>query len=988
MTRSTTPFTPGRLLALALTAAFLLSACGGGSPQSLTIPKDLTLAAGEIMPGTYRLSPEQIAALEDALGGTMTIDADGVEFEGFTLRCTAPPCMIRIDDDANTIQLTGTLGVAMTSPPETAPETPDPTPSTPATPSSGGGGGGGGGGNTGTNNDNGDDNANEDEESTSETTDPTALFGILWNDEDDGTTPDRPYVFQTAYTGATELDIILRDARYAELSAADLLAMLMEIRAGEDHEAGYFDRPRSTVAPTEGLLGRAVGLYGHTPGRRGASLKNFVDAGEAGVAVLVAAQGVSKGIADAAIDDATAIDDAIDPEGLFARYIARAEDALASLDAVILRLIGPNVSDPETGLRIIGGTAGMKYQEAADLETDANTLETEANDLLNEANQLQADADALDQEALALDQEALALDAWIANPDFNNLPASCISVALCEARRNAIRGVNGLAAMKRAEEAMKRAQEAMKRAQAGIAADDPNTMVDERTGKFREAADKRAAAAAKEDAAVEDQNAASNAETGKVTIAGRIDTIKTHRTAADQILAGDPEDPDNPGDIAILARCCGLDSDDDDDEIRAQQESHKAARVQAYLEGAFAIAARSSAPILLGSGTDFVTLTEREEADPASVFARADKPNGTEDAWAALGLAEKGETGDGTRTLGTASDLTDLRDEIGTTHRARALTGKPTRSTDTTAGDFTLIDASRTAADYDLDTQDRGVFYRGTWKGIDGMLYLDQVVDDKGTPDTTDDTTDDIWFFTPTVTADAVLLQGRNPELFRYTRNSDGTHTRVDYVDYGMWLEDAGTEEVPQLNLRLLAGLVGPSREGDLGMDTVVTSPLAATATYSGTAKGLSARTDSEGTSASGHFEADVSLNATFGTAPTLDGTIDAFRSANPAGRGTAHVNDAWSATLDPTALNAWDHDGTGTYDHDNDPGTPSIPRSPDAGGQVTGGTIGTGVNGVSGEWSATAYGRAAERPAGFFGGFRAEFPDGAAAGVYGATAE
>ena len=213
----------------------------------------------------------------------------------------------------------------------------------------------------------------------------------------------------------------------------------------------------------------------------------------------------------------------------------------------------------------------------------------------------------------------------------------------------------------------------------------------------------------------------------------------------------------------------------------------------------------------------------------------------------------------------------------------------------------------------------------------------------------------------------------------------------VPFVDYGMWLSDQGT-----LSLNLLVGLVAPEQrkwnratrsygggENDVGLRTEVKAlgtrddnrpdvdeGLAMSATYSGTAEGLSAR-ETDGTTASGHFKADVSLTAKFGADATLEGRIDNFRSADPAGQGTAHVNSDWSADLASSPLTADIDIG----DVDNNPNTPDAVT----GGKVTGGTV-SGPDGTSGEWAGIAYGKQGKRPDGFYGGFRLKFGDGDAA--------
>ena len=119
---------------------------------------------------------------------------------------------------------------------------------------------------------------------------------------------------------------------------------------------------------------------------------------------------------------------------------------------------------------------------------------------------------------------------------------------------------------------------------------------------------------------------------------------------------------------------------------------------------------------------------------------------------------------------------------------------------------------------------------------------------------------------------------------------------------------------------------------------------------------------------ASGHFQADVELNARFGVpipddereqdGPThagwLGGTIDNFRTADTA-QGTDHVDSTWSVTLEEGSLNN------------------SGALRPVTGDDVTE------------RWSAYGHGPENQRPDGFYGGFTADFDDGAAIGLYSA---
>ena len=257
------------------------------------------------------------------------------------------------------------------------------------------------------------------------------------------------------------------------------------------------------------------------------------------------------------------------------------------------------------------------------------------------------------------------------------------------------------------------------------------------------------------------------------------------------------------------------------------------------------------------------------------------------------------------------------------------------------------------------------VFYNGQLKGIEGTLYCDR----RSNCITSSGRFGDGWYFTPVVYSGRFSggAKGYSTEQARYIdSDGDGTYELVSYVDYGMWLEGADDDPEDPLLLLRRATLVGPSVSPsslDFGTDGSNTDP---SATYSGDARGLSARTVGTGddaVTASGHFEADVTLNATFGTAPELGGTIDNFRPVD--GQGDGHVDTGWRLELVPASIDT--NDNSLTYSRK------------------------AYITNNGGSWNAEPYGASGERPAGFYGGFDATFPNsegttvGAAAGVYSA---
>ena len=749
------------------------------------------------------------------------------------------------------------------------------------------------------------------------------LLGVLWDDPDDSDNDLVPYVFEDTYdipgVGAdgrqSYIADVKRDADYALRSVQDIGILIDDIRGGIDHEPNYYDEedPR---------FQRFEGQYGHEPGAEGSSLKDFVDAGSEGVIVLVGAQGVSMGIADAALDDIEGIRNAIEEIEKYRKKAVEARRALLAEadrleDVEIVALVGPEADQN-------GGKRGDSLEEAQDFDKEAEDAE-------GEIVELRAENDAL--EALIIVFE----DGRVPTTD------ECTSAADCQAK--------------------------IEENTAEIA-DLENGIVDLR----RQANDKRTEADEFLVQAIRLQEEADQLrDVDADEIQQEIGTLDDDRRALMAVLNGDDE---NQGDLASLRGFAGSDTDKD------EMESNKAAAVHSYLKGTFTTRTLSESNqfTLLGRGANFAELVEREEDDPNSVFARAPKPEGTMDAWQALGdgVVERSIKVPGTNDP-DHSNLDALQDQIGE-HRALLLADKPGTT------DFSLKDPTNDKANFDDDTPNLGDYYEGRYKGVYGTLYYDSY------PDKESGLSVGKWFFTPTtnVGTDQSDLRGEDTELYRYKdEDGDGVYDVVEYVDYGMWLEDVGTEEAPSLGLSLLVGLVGPDESGGLSeaaVDVTTESDdssnrlaqagmLPSGATYEGTAKGLSARQTGSRT-ASGHFEADVSLKATFGSgsAAMLGGHINNFRSADPAKQGTAHVNSDWEVTLSDSRLVPHldnDRDGTNTD-----------------GGQVTnGGVAGDSVR--VGSWAGTGYGSREplsgeeQRPEGFYGGFRAEFTDGSAAGVF-----
>ena len=368
-------------------------------------------------------------------------------------------------------------------------------------------------------------------------------------------------------------------------------------------------------------------------------------------------------------------------------------------------------------------------------------------------------------------------------------------------------------------------------------------------------------------------------------------------------------------------------------------------------------------------------LTGLDTAD--HVFARADKPAGTmtfkdiadgNEAWAyhrrsfiQAGTTDRVDTHAHTDTTGLPQN-----------HPAIALSGLETTvfvKQDGSTPSYRNPQHSGNAQDM---PQNRYGFDHGKLNGIEGTLYCDH---SSGCVTSGGGLFGDGWYFTPDVNSSRQASLGYNPaEASFEDSDNDGTYDPVSYVDYGMWLEGPDNK----LLLQRRAGVVGPSSPPRL-LDFTTTDGLNTdtSATYEGEARGLSALTTGTGAdavTASGHFEADVTLNATFGPKEedrTLGGTIYNFRPV--AGQQhNGHVDPEWSLTLNFADL---------TVDDDSNKffTSPRIPY----------------ITNNGGSWNATPYGFSPDgrlvRPDGFYGGFNATFRNdegttvGAAAGVYSA---
>ena len=239
------------------------------------------------------------------------------------------------------------------------------------------------------------------------------------------------------------------------------------------------------------------------------------------------------------------------------------------------------------------------------------------------------------------------------------------------------------------------------------------------------------------------------------------------------------------------------------------------------------------------------------------------------------------------------------------------------------------------------DFEENGMEIAAFYMGIGGTAFCvgDDCRVDEGDAENARKVTGS-WYFTPTSTTDYYLGA---------TTEDDGTvYMQEDlFARFGHWLmvDGAGAATV-----NTYAG-AGANTDFNLTASTL----LDESATYEGTAAGMSLHKDVDGDGApvpgsleSGAFTADVTLTATFGAAPLLGGYINGFE-------GDA-VDPDWRVML-----------LEGSF----------------AGTELTGGGT-TTASGQDGVWSATGYGDdETARPTGIFGGFNAHFTDGHAAGAY-----
>ena len=238
---------------------------------------------------------------------------------------------------------------------------------------------------------------------------------------------------------------------------------------------------------------------------------------------------------------------------------------------------------------------------------------------------------------------------------------------------------------------------------------------------------------------------------------------------------------------------------------------------------------------------------------------------------------------------------------------------------------------------------DKNTQHKVKWKGIDGQIVC-QGDNCKLTGTGDDRALTGAWYFNPDMIDQHYLFQ------------RDRTYKTEMYAEYGYWLTDAAEDGTDPFKIHTYSDRVGGGTATGVWNTTVTT--LASKATYSGGAIGMYAKFSGSGDKTvykSGHFSADVELNATFGpdAAATLGGTIDNFRDAN-----NMMIDSNWSVKLDKKE---------------------SVP----AAGAINDGMITNERNG-NGAWTATSIAESdAVRPEIIHGTFNAHFSNGDVAGAY-----
>ena len=211
-------------------------------------------------------------------------------------------------------------------------------------------------------------------------------------------------------------------------------------------------------------------------------------------------------------------------------------------------------------------------------------------------------------------------------------------------------------------------------------------------------------------------------------------------------------------------------------------------------------------------------------------------------------------------------------------------------------------------------TNDIRIMLGGSYQGVPGTYYC--TPSDRAVGCTAD--VADMGF---TLAGGTWTFKPTNPAMKLMDTSADDT----DYASYGWWLHKS--EDGDTYTASAFAVYRGTA-------PTVDIAALRGTATYTGGAAGkYSLRGDTGGTNDAGHFTADVTLEAEFGTAHKISGTVDNFTGGDGESRD-------WSVALGDSVVS-----GAGVIAGDPDDSTDTDP-------QMTTWTIGDVAGDAAGQWS------------------------------------
>ncbi len=283
-----------------------------------------------------------------------------------------------------------------------------------------------------------------------------------------------------------------------------------------------------------------------------------------------------------------------------------------------------------------------------------------------------------------------------------------------------------------------------------------------------------------------------------------------------------------------------------------------------------------------------------------------------------------------------ASNIVDTRISTGA-NNTKAVKAASVDVVTSSADAFTYVSGQTNASDVTIK-----------WRNIPGTLICVKSCKSAitGTGEDRIHTLTGDWLFTPTTPGDY------------WVRDTANSYKKDIYVEYGYWLINNTSETADPVDLQVYAIPRGGSA---LTANTLWLAPSGTLtgdgAKYEGDAIGLYSKTSGSGDNKmyqSGHFNADVVLNAVFAAQPKVSGEIKNFKDSDK-----NVIDSSWSVILDSTDVTD---------------------------GVITGETGNTRVGPqTKGKWTMNALANDNERPHTLFGVFNAKFSNGAAAGAYAA---